>query len=76
MYCSSGDELYRNIISNYEEKQKQLLVENDELRHCLGNLQHDLNELVRGISPNSSQVQSLTNVLAIGLTRLNSYFIS
>ncbi|XP_064625016.1 afadin- and alpha-actinin-binding protein B-like [Lineus longissimus] len=40
------EDMYRLIIGNYEEKQKELMVENDQLRQCLRELQRELISVV------------------------------
>ena len=40
------EEVYRQVISSYEAKQKQLLVENSDMRQCLNNLQKELLSLL------------------------------
>ena len=65
-HCSVEEELYRSIMSGYEEKQRTLLVENHEMRQCLSNLQQELHKLLHSesspdstsdcISPEESQV--------------------
>ena len=39
--------MYRLVISNYEEKQKELMEENSDLRTCLTDMQKELHTLLR-----------------------------
>ncbi|KAI0220615.1 Afadin- and alpha-actinin-binding protein A [Lamellibrachia satsuma] len=40
------EEMYRLVISNYEEKQKELMEENSDLRQCLSDMQKELHALL------------------------------
>ncbi|XP_071953319.1 afadin- and alpha-actinin-binding protein B-like [Antedon mediterranea] len=40
------EDMYRLIITNYEERQEELMVENQELRESLGNMQKELVDLL------------------------------
>ncbi len=52
------EEMYRLVITDYEERQKQLMVENTELRSCLNNMQKELVQLLNepSVPSNGSQV--------------------
>lgn len=43
---SRQEEMYQVLISNYEEKQQELRVENSDLRDCLLDMQRELSSLV------------------------------
>ena len=45
--CSVTDELYRCVISSHEDKYKQLIVENQELRQVLCHVLVELDTLLR-----------------------------
>lgn len=44
--CSNVEDLYRSVVSGCEEKQKMVLVENEELRLCLRELHKGLASLL------------------------------
>ena len=57
--CRHEHEMYRTVISDYEDRQKQLLVENSKMRECLVGLQKDLVAMMRDPNTpaeNTSQV--------------------
>ena len=51
--------MYRSVISNYEDKQKELMVENADLRQCLRDMQRELVGLLN--TPDSSIGVSISN---------------
>ena len=57
--CRQEEEMYRSVISNYEDKQKELMVENTELRQCLRDMQRELVGLLN--TPDSSIGVSMSN---------------
>ena len=53
------EELYRHVIGSYEARQKELLVENTEMRQCLSKMQAEVVALLR--APDSSDKESLNS---------------
>ena len=49
------EDMYRLVISNYEEKQKELMEENSDLRQCLSDMQKELHALL-GMRTNRTRV--------------------
>ncbi|XP_071842607.1 afadin- and alpha-actinin-binding protein A-like isoform X2 [Apostichopus japonicus] len=45
------EEMYRLIVTNYEERQKELMMENQELRESLSSMQKELVDLLNRQSP-------------------------
>ena len=56
---SRQEEMYQLLISNYEEKQQELRVENNELRDCLVDMQRELSSIL-----NNTEI-SLSNTTVI-----------
>ena len=54
--------MYRLVISNYEEKQKELTVENSDLRRCLRDMQKELHALISRSPPDSPSKSPVNNV--------------
>ncbi|XP_013415215.1 afadin- and alpha-actinin-binding protein B [Lingula anatina] len=51
------EDMYRLIVANYEDKQRELLVENGQLRQCLNDMQKELVGLLNGQpSPRKDQI--------------------
>ena len=44
--CRHEEEMYRLIITNYEERQKEMMLENQVLRESLSNMQKELVDLL------------------------------
>ena len=53
------EEMYQLLISNYEEKQQELRVENNDLRDCLVDMQRELASIL-----NNTEI-SLSNTTVI-----------
>lgn len=66
--CRHDDDLYKTVILDYEEKHKELLAENYELRQCLKNLQKEMT--------NATSQTNLDNSLSlVRLVYIHSFFI-
>ena len=59
LLCSRQEEMYQLLISNYEEKQQELRVENNDLRDCLVDMQRELTSIL-----NNTEI-SLSNTTVI-----------
>ncbi|KAL3869949.1 hypothetical protein ACJMK2_042569 [Sinanodonta woodiana] len=72
------EELYRNIIHSYEDKQRELMVENTELRDCLVSMQQELSSVLSrvDISPLSRSTPQNSHIGEVAesssLTDLNT----
>ena len=70
--------MYRLVISNYEEKQKELMEENSDLRTCLADMQKELHALLRmrtgrtRVSSSLSPRSTMTDLAC--LSPYSSYF--
>ena len=58
------EEMYQLLISNYEEKQQELRVENNDLRDCLVDMQRELASILNNteISLSNTTVIKVRNV--------------
>lgn len=69
------EEMYQVLISNYEEKQQELRVENSDLRDCLLDMQRELSSLVDHSDTTLTGVpQVCTRLLHSYMTRLLSWW--
>ena len=50
--------MYQLLVSNYEEKQQELRVENSDLRDCLIDMQKELSSVLNTSSTNMTGLQS------------------
>lgn len=48
------EEMYQLVISNYEERHRELMMENEDLRDCLLSLQRQLSELLKSTTDASA----------------------
>ncbi|KAK2176495.1 hypothetical protein NP493_659g01066 [Ridgeia piscesae] len=55
------EDMYRLVISNYEEKQKELMEENSDLRQCLSDMQKELHALL-GMRTNRTRTSSQSHI--------------
>ena len=46
LLCYRQEEMYQLLISNYEEKQQELRIENNDLRECLVHMQRELSAVL------------------------------
>ena len=52
--------MYQLLISNYEEKQQELRVENSDLRDCLVDMQRELSNIL-----NNSQISLSSTIIKV-----------
>ena len=55
------EEMYQMLVGNYEERHRELVLENTELRDCLLTMQRELSSLLKQTSELST-VQSQSQV--------------
>ena len=66
IFCYRQEEMYQLLISNYEEKQQELRVENNDLRECLVHMQKELSAVLNN-TDFSIMLQTRRNVPVIDL---------
>ena len=54
--------MYRQVINTYEEKHKELLVENSEMRQCLSQMQSELVALLH--SPTKPAIERSNSTIS------------
>ncbi|XP_033736723.1 afadin- and alpha-actinin-binding protein B-like [Pecten maximus] len=55
------EEMYQLVIHNYEDKQRELMIENTDLRDCLVYMQHELGTIINHSSDAQSTHTDLQN---------------
>eukprot|EP00050_Salpingoeca_kvevrii_P017267 m.63533 g.63533 ORF g.63533 m.63533 type:complete len:512 (+) comp7463_c0_seq1:103-1638(+) len=60
------EDLHRAVVANYEEKQKELMSENESLRSSLALLERDLLGLLRAVERKGTDAASASNALLDG----------
>ena len=57
LLCYRQEEMYQLLISNYEEKQQELRVENNDLRECLVHMQRELSAILNNTDFSSTVIK-------------------
>ena len=61
LLCYRQEEMYQLLISNYEEKQQELRIENNDLRECLVHMQRELSAILNNTDFSSTVIKVNSN---------------